>query len=101
MPTPNDQAVGVANISGGLNVRTVEVTKSVAGVDTTVEQQVVSLADSAGVLMDTLMDRGMRRMTEFAAIVAADGLQFGLVRRHGERLSPTDRRGAIGRGSTR
>lgn len=96
--------------STGGNVGTVTVTRPDG---TVVHRQEIVLADPetegqrAGVtkygalVEDNDQFLIARRNQELAALAAADQVSAGYARRGYEKLSPTDRRGGIGRGSTR
>jgi hypothetical protein len=98
-----EASVGLVPDSTGKKARTVEVTKTDAssGSAAVVEQQIVSLADSAGNLIEDLYDTQQQHLQEYQAIESIDAGNLGLLRRSSERISLTDRRGATGRGSTR
>jgi hypothetical protein len=99
----SEASVGLLPDSTGKKARTVEVTKTDAatGAAAVVEQQVMSLADSAGNLIEDLYDAQQQRLQEYQAVEAIDAGNAAFVRRHSERVTLTDRRGASGRGSTR
>jgi hypothetical protein len=52
MPSQNEQTVTVLNQGSGKNVRTIELTTLINGVVTTVEMQVLAIADGQGNIID-------------------------------------------------
>lgn len=95
-----DKSVAVPN-AGGAAIRTVEVTTTVDGVATSVEQQVVTLADRYGNLLDDADERRVRRALEYTAVSQSDAIDLALMKRSFERPNLTDRRGSVDRGSSR
>lgn len=94
-----DSAIQLPPDGTGKSVYTVELTKIINGVPTTVEMEVAAIADSTGSITDDF--RQTRRREEIAMLAQLDARAISVTRRHHERINLTDRRGNVERGTLR
>lgn len=94
-----DSVVQLPPDGTGKSVYTVELTKTINGVPTTVEMEVATIADSTGSIVDDF--RQTRRREEIAVLTQLNAHAISMARRHYERINLTDRRGNVERGTLR
>ena len=96
-----EQTTPIAPATGTQSLRMQEQIVDVAGVPTTVQAEVVILTDRNGKLFDTMYDVEHRRMVEYSAMELVKNTFRMMAGRDRGQSAFLDRRGAVGRGSTR
>ena len=96
-----EQVAPIAPATGTQSLRMQEQIVDVAGVPTTVQAEVVILTDRNGKLFDTMYDVEHRRMVEYSAMEQIEATYRMMAVRERGQTAFLDRRGAVGRGSTR